>query len=62
MNVMGLFGEYGGSNVLNLGMPTKNPIVYGGRKSPNQMPYTLSKIYDSNCQFINYPQFFLTIL
>ena len=38
-------------------MPTKNPIVYGGRKSPNQMPYTLLKIYDLNCNIITH--FFL---
>jgi P4 family phage/plasmid primase-like protien len=43
-----LFQQFGGSKALDLSMPTKNPLIYGGRKTPEQAPYLLSTIYDAN--------------
>ena len=41
-----LFEEYGGSDVLDQGMPTKCPLIYGGEKDIDQKNYICTCAYD----------------
>ena len=46
MDKVGLFKDFGGSEVLDQGMPTHCPLIYGGRKSVDQKSYICTGAYD----------------
>ena len=43
-----LFPDFGGSEVLDKGMPKKDPIIYGGHKKEENIGYTLTKFSIQN--------------
>jgi intein/homing endonuclease/phage/plasmid-associated DNA primase len=48
-----LFEDYGGSDVLDQGMPTKCPLIYGGRKTVDQKSYVCTRAYDPEGEEFN---------
>jgi phage/plasmid-associated DNA primase len=46
MDKNGLFEDYGGSEVLDQGMPNKCPLLYGGRKAVEQKNYICTRAYN----------------